>query len=37
MKGGDIHGTPVVKNSPSSAGNMGLIPGLGPKLTHSNF
>ena len=31
--GGDIPGGPIVKNSPSRAGDVGLILGLGPKLT----
>ena len=27
-----FHGSPVVKNPPSNAGDMGSIPGLGTKI-----
>ena len=32
---GDFLGGPLVKNLPSSAGAMGLIPGRGTKLPHT--
>ena len=31
----DFPGDPVVKNPPSDAGNLGLIPGLGNKIPHA--
>ena len=31
----DVPGVPVVKNPPSNAGDMGSIPGLGPKIPHA--
>ena len=31
----DFPGGPVVKSSPSSAGNVGLIPGQGTKIAHA--
>ena len=32
---GDFPGGPVVKNSPSNAGDVGLIPGRGTKSPHA--
>ena len=32
---GDFPGGPVVKNPPSNAGDMGLIPGQGTKIPHA--
>ena len=34
---GDFPGAPVVKNSPSNAEDMGLIPGRGTKIPHSRL
>ena len=31
----DFAGGPVVKNPPSSAGDLGLIPGRGTKIPHA--
>ena len=31
----DFPGSPVVKNSPSNAGDVGLIPGWGTKIPHA--
>ena len=31
----DFPGGPVVKNTPSNAGDMGLIPGWGTKIPHA--
>ena len=32
----DFPGGPVVKNPPSNAGDLGLIPGLGTKIPHAS-
>ena len=32
---GDFPGGPVVKNPPSNAGDVGLIPGQGTKIPHA--
>ena len=32
---GDFPGGPVIKNPPSNAGDMGLIPGRGAKMPHA--
>ena len=34
-KSGDVPGGPVVKNLPSSAGDVGSIPGEGTKIPHA--
>ena len=34
MNPGDSPGGPVIKNLPSNAGDMGLIPGRGTKIPH---
>ena len=36
MHGRDVPGGPVVKTLPSSAGDAGLIPGGGAKITHAS-
>ena len=33
--GGDLPGSPVVKNVPSNAGDVGLIPGRETKIPHA--
>ena len=33
----EFPGGPVVKASPSNAGGVGLIPGLGTKITHASW
>ena len=35
MYSGDFPGGPVVKNPPSSTGDVGLIPGRGTKIPHA--
>ena len=35
INSGDFPGGPVVKNPPSSAGNVGSIPGRGTKIPHA--
>ena len=35
MKERDFPGGPVVKNPPSNAGDVGLIPGQGTKIPHA--
>ena len=35
MKGWDFPSGPVVKNLPSNAGDMGLIPGQGTKMPYA--
>ena len=32
----DLHGGPVVKNSPCNAGDAGLIPGCGTKIPYAS-
>ena len=34
-RGTDLPGGPVVKNPPSNAGDVGLIPGWGTKIPHA--
>ena len=34
---GDFPGGPVVKTSPSDAGNVGSIPGWGAKIQHASW
>ena len=37
MTSGDFCGGPVVKTSPSNAGDMGSIPGQGAKIQHASW